>query len=81
MKKKENNKKTITSVTCHISATAQDMILIFGTLMISPGVFLIFFLILIFWAVRGVKKKKLAQNEKQLQLHLSHVISQEQYSI
>ena len=39
--------------------------------------FFIFFLILIFWAVRRVKGQKVAQNE----LHLSHVISQEQYSI
>ena len=48
--------------------------------MISPGVFLfLFFEVLIFWAVRG-KMAKIAQNKK-LQLHLSHAISQEQCSI
>ena len=36
-----------------------------------------FFEILVFWAV---KEQKVAQNEKQ-QLHLSHIISQEHYSI
>ena len=39
--------------------------------------FFSFFLILIFWAVRGVKGQKIAQNEK-YQLHLSCAISQEQ---
>ena len=49
-------------------------------MMVSPGVFFIFFQILIFWAVTGVKGQKIAQNEKE-QLHLSRAISQEQYSI
>ena len=48
--------------------------------MISPGIFFIFFEIFIFWAVRGVKGQKIAQNEKR-KLHLSCAISQEQYSI
>ena len=33
--------------------------------MISPGVYLIFFLILIFQAAMGVKEKKIVENEKQ----------------
>ena len=49
-------------------------------MMISPGVSFHFLKILIFWAVRGVRGQKIAQNEKQ-QLHLSLAISQEQYSI
>ena len=48
--------------------------------MISAGAFLHFCEVFISWAVRGVKGQKAAQNEKQ-QLHLSHTISQEQYSI
>ena len=48
-------------------------------MMISPEVFY-FFEILFFWAVRGVKGKKIAQNEKQ-QLNVSCAISQGQYSI
>ena len=48
-------------------------------MMISPG-FFSFFLIFIFWAVRGLKGQKIAQNEKK-KLHMSHAISQEQYSI
>ena len=48
-------------------------------MMISQVDFFIFFLILIFWAARGVKEQKIAQNEKQL--HLSQAISQEQYII
>ena len=55
------------------------MILVHLCKMISPGVFS-FFEIFIFGAVRGVKGQKIAHNEKQ-QLHLSRVISQEQYSI
>ena len=48
--------------------------------MISPGAFFFnFFGMFIFWAVRGVKGQKIAQNEKE-QLHLSRPISQEQYS-
>ena len=34
-------------------------------IMISPGIFLIFFLILIFQAAMGVKEKKIVENEKQ----------------
>ena len=60
------------------------MIMILGTLVlnddISRGFFQFFFLILIFWAVRGVKRQKIAQDENE-QLHLSRTISQEQYSI
>ena len=41
--------------------------------------FFIFFQILIFWTVKGVKGQKKAQNKKQL--HPSCVISQKQYSI
>ena len=48
--------------------------------MISRGTFFHFFKILIFWAYRGVKRQKMAQNEK-LQLHLSRAIFQEQYRI
>ena len=51
--------------------------------MVSAGLFFIFFFffeILIFWAAMGAKGQKFAQNEKQ-QLHVSRVISQEQYSI
>ena len=33
-------------------------------MMISPGVFFHFYEILTFWAVRGVKGQKIAQNEK-----------------
>ena len=48
-------------------------------MVISPGIFFIFFfLILVFWAVREVKGQKIAQNEK-WQLHPLHVISNEQY--
>ena len=39
-----------------------------------------FFLILIFWAVWGLKEQKVAQNEKK-QLDLSRAKSQEQYCI
>ena len=46
---------------------------------ISRCFLFLFFEVLIFWAVRG-KREKIAQNKK-LQLHLSHAISQEQYSI
>ena len=48
--------------------------------MISPGIFLQFFKILTYWAVRGAKRQKIAQNEKQ-KLHPSCTISQEQYNI
>ena len=49
--------------------------------MISPGVFFLFiFEFFIFGTVRGVKGQEIAQNEKQ-QLHSSHTISQEQYSL
>ena len=43
-------------------------------------VFFYFSEILIFWAVKWVKGQKIAQYEKS-KLHLSHAISQEQYSI
>ena len=47
--------------------------------MISPGGFFYFFEILIFWTVSRVKGQEIAQNERKI--HLSHAISQEQYSI
>ena len=50
-------------------------------MMISPGVFFLFiFEFFIFGTARGVKGQEIAQNEKQ-QLHSSHTISQEQYSL
>ena len=49
-------------------------------IIMSPGVFFIFFKILIFQDVRGVKGQKLAQNGKE-QFHPLRTISQEQYSI
>ena len=49
-------------------------------MMISPGVFLIFFLIFIFQAVRVVKGQKIAQNEN-WELQPSCAMSQEQYGI
>ena len=49
-------------------------------MIVSRGVFFIFFEIFIFWAVRGLKGQTIAHNEKQ-QLHPSCAISQEQYSI
>ena len=48
-------------------------------MMISPKK-VYFFLVLIFWAVRGLKEQKIAQNEKN-QLDLSRAKSQEQYCI
>ena len=47
-------------------------------MMTSPGDFLFFFEIFVFWAVTGVKVQKIVQNEK---LHPSRTISQEQYSL
>ena len=47
--------------------------------MISPGVIFICLKFCFFGLVRGLKGKKIAQNEKQ-QLHVSRAISQEQYS-
>ena len=41
---------------------------------------LLFFLNFEFWTVKEVKGQKIAKNKK-LELHLSHIISQEQYSI
>ena len=48
-------------------------------MMISPKK-VYFFLVLIFWAVRGLKEQKIAQNEKN-QLDLSRAKAQEQYCI
>ena len=48
--------------------------------MISPGVIFICLKFCFFGPVRGLKGKKIAQNEKQ-QLNPSHAISQEQYKI
>ena len=47
-------------ITHHISGTIHHLIIVFGTLQ----VFFSFFLILIFWAVRGVKGQKLALQTK-----------------
>ena len=83
----ENGKKnspkwkvTITSVTRHISGTVSMwswFLVQLCKMMISPGVFFIFYETLIFWVVKG---QKIVQNEK-WQLHLSRAISQQQYSI
>ena len=48
--------------------------------MISPGIFLFFLKCLFLGQDMGVKGQKIVQNEKK-QLHPSHAISQEQYSI
>ena len=74
--------KKILSVTLHISGTIHHMIIIYGTLMENDNIsrsFFLFFKILIFWVVRGVKRQKMAQNEKKLCLSCS--ISQEPYII
>ena len=58
---------TITSVTQHISGTVNHLIIIFGTHMQKDDIsrhFFLFFKILIFGAVRGVKGQKIVQNEK-----------------
>ena len=52
---------------CHISGTVEHMIMIFGTLVQNDeisGYFFHFIVILIFWAVSGVKGQKAARNEK-----------------
>ena len=52
--------KVITFITCHISGTVHCCKMI-----VSPGVFFIFFLeFWFFWAVREVKGQKIAQNQK-----------------
>ena len=51
----------------HISGTVHYLIINFGTNMQNDNIsmlFFHFFKILIFWAVRGVKGQKMAQNEK-----------------
>ena len=56
------------SVAYHISGTVHHMIIIFGTPVQndeSSRHFFHFMKILIFWSVRGVKGKKIAQSEKQ----------------
>ena len=81
-KKKGLKMKKILSVTLHISETIHDMIIIYGTLMENDNIsrsFFLFFKILIFWVVRGVKRQNMAQNEKKLCLSCS--ISQEPYII
>ena len=81
-KKKGLKMKKILSVTLHISGTMHHMIIIYGTLMENDNIsrsFFLFFKILIFWVVRGVKRQKMAQNEKKLCLSCS--ISQESYTI
>ena len=42
-------------------------------MVISPGVFLVFFNILIFWVVRGVKVQKMVQNVKKFCLYGTHL--------
>ena len=79
-------KITITSVTCHISGTVYHMIMILVHLckiVISPGVFSFFlFQILIFWAVREVKGKRVKNSPKwKWQLNILNAISNEPYSI
>ena len=81
-KKKGLKMKKILSVTLHISGTMHHMIIIYGTLMENDNIsrsFFLFFKILIFWVVRGVKWQNMAQNEKKLCLSCS--ISQEPYII
>ena len=81
-KKKKRAQKYKNSVMLHISGTIHHMIIIYGTLMENDNIsrsFFLFFKILIFWVVRGVKGQKMAQNEKKLCLSCS--ISQEPYII
>ena len=69
------------SVMLHISGIIHHMIVVYGTLVWNDisWYFFYFFKILIFSVVRGVKGKKLVQNDKKLcPLHL---ISQEPYII
>ena len=71
------------SVTHHISVTVHHVIIIFGTLVKNDDVSRCFFhfcQISIFQAVRGVKGKKIAQNEKKKN-YMSHTIYQKHYSI
>ena len=81
-KKKKRAQNDKNSVMLHISGTIHHMIIIYGTLMENDNIsrsFFLFFKILIFWVVRGVKGQKMAQNEKKLCLSCS--ISQEPYII
>ena len=69
----------ITSVMHHISVTVWHMIMIFGTLLSNGnicGCFSLFFFILFFWVVRGVKGQKITQNGKTLSVtvHISGII-------
>ena len=70
------------SVMHHISGTVHYLTIIFDTRVkwwyLQKKIY--FFLILIFWAVWGLKEQKIAQNEKK-QLDLSRAKSQEQYCI
>ena len=70
------------SIMHYISGTIHYLIIIFGNYVWNDisWHFFHFFEILIFWAARGVKGQKVAQNERQ-QLHLSHTTSQEQCNI
>ena len=72
------------SVTHHISVTVHHVIIIFGTLVKNDDVSRCFFhfcQISIFQAVRGVKGKKIAQNEKKKKNYMSHTLYQKHYSI
>ena len=51
----------IRSVALHVSRTIHYMTFVNVCKMISPGVFSFF---LVFWVVRGVKRQKLVQNDK-----------------
>ena len=75
-------KITITSVTCHISGTAEHMIIIFGTVVWNDDIFRHFFIFLkifIFWVVSGVKRQKTVKNDKKF--CFSRSVSQDSYII
>ena len=56
------------SVAVDISGTIYNMIVIYGTLVDTLGVFFRFWKILILWVVKGgrVKGRKMVQNEKKM---------------
>ena len=71
------------SHTPYFTVTVHHVIIIFGTLVKNDDVSRCFFhfcQISIFQAVRGVKGKKIAQNEKKKN-YMSHTIYQKHYSI
>ena len=78
---KINPEQQIISMMCHISGTIKHMIMFLGTLVLNDDISRCFFHcfeIFIFWAVRGVKRKSIAQNENNN--YLSCTISLRQYS-